>query len=126
VGSVVFSQRFGDSLNLNFHFHAIVPDGIFIKYGNDAMFNRLPFPKDTDIELITIRILRKVRRLLEKREFQEQRDMDHSPETMDMLTQLALQPAGGDQVPYKAPVGIGIRGGFPACWYLIHQTTDQD
>ena len=107
VGSVVFSQRFGDSLNLNFHFHAIVPDGIFIKQGNDAMFCRLPFPKDTDIEWITIRILRKIRRLLEKREFQEQRDMDHSSKgyghAMDMLTQLALQHAGSEnhQVPYK-------------------------
>ncbi len=34
--------------------------GIFIKQGNDAMFCRLPFSKDTDIELITIRILRKM------------------------------------------------------------------
>jgi hypothetical protein len=56
VGSVVFNQRFGNSLKLNFHFHAIVPGGIFIKYGNDVMLYRLPFPKDTDIELIAIRI----------------------------------------------------------------------
>ena len=30
VGSVTFVQRFGSALNLHLHFHAVLPDGVFV------------------------------------------------------------------------------------------------
>lgn len=96
VGSVVFSQRFGDSLNLNPHYHAIVPDGIFIKYDNQVVFHRLPFPKDEDIRFIAIRILRKIHRLLEKRRVLGDQCEIEPPSAMDIIAQLALRHTNGD------------------------------
>jgi len=34
AGAITFIQRFGSALNLNIHFHALLPDGIFARtYG---------------------------------------------------------------------------------------------
>ena len=42
-GSVTFVQRFGSALNVNPHFHVIVPDGVFID-GPVAIPSSLPHP----------------------------------------------------------------------------------
>src|SRR5712671_6194660 len=31
VGAVTFVQRFGGALNLNVHFHSVIPDGVFVQ-----------------------------------------------------------------------------------------------
>lgn len=51
TGSVTFVQRFGGILNLNPHFHTIIPDGLFVPgTGNKLNFILLPPPEDSDIQ----------------------------------------------------------------------------
>ena len=63
-----FVQRFGGSINVNIHFHSLVPDGV---YNQDAThqvrFHELPPPSDSEVEDITERIARRIMRLLEHR-----------------------------------------------------------
>ena len=53
TGTVTFVQRFGSALQLNIHFHAVVPDGVFVPGDDGAVsFARLPPPTDDDVELL--------------------------------------------------------------------------
>ena len=68
TGSVYFSQRAGDSLNLNPHVHAILPDGVFEKTAEQAVaFQKLEKPNDEDVLAILTRIVKRTRRYLELR-----------------------------------------------------------
>ena len=35
-GAITFVQRFGSALNLNVHFHCVVPDGVFLDDGSTS------------------------------------------------------------------------------------------
>ena len=60
-GAVTAIQRFGSALNLNVHFHAVVPDGVFVEAGPDAVrFAALPRPTDADVAWICDRVARRV------------------------------------------------------------------
>ncbi len=64
-GAVTFVQRFGGQLNLNVHFHAVVPDGVFTQNAaGDAVFHPLPGPRDTDVLEIASKVARKVLELV--------------------------------------------------------------
>jgi hypothetical protein len=39
---VTFVQRFGGLVNLNVHFHLVVPDGVFVDDGAGLRFEMLP------------------------------------------------------------------------------------
>ena len=65
TGTVTFVQRFGSALQLNIHFHAVVPDGVFVPGDDGAVsFARLPPPTDEDVELLLHRTATRVLRLL--------------------------------------------------------------
>jgi hypothetical protein len=50
TGSLTVVQRFGSSLNLNVHFHAIVMDGVCAQqHDGNLLFHPLPAPSDEDI-----------------------------------------------------------------------------
>ena len=67
-GAVTFVQRFGGSINLDLHFHSLVPDGVYFEDGKgQVLFQRLPQPTDLEITRITECIARRVTRLLERR-----------------------------------------------------------
>jgi hypothetical protein len=51
-GAVTFVQRFGSLLNLNCHFHSLVPDGVFVERDGVVQFVSLPPP--TPEELATL------------------------------------------------------------------------
>jgi hypothetical protein len=60
-GAVTFIQRFGSALNLNIHFHALLPDGVFARNQAGAVrFVHVGAPSDEDILAITIQIYRRV------------------------------------------------------------------
>jgi len=44
TGAVTFVQRFGGLVNLNVHFHLVVPDGVFAEDGAGLRFEMLPVP----------------------------------------------------------------------------------
>ncbi|MBM3986041.1 MAG: transposase [Planctomycetes bacterium] len=65
TGTATFVQRFGSALQLNIHFHAVVPDGVFVPGDDGAVsFSRLPPPTDEDVELLLHRTATRVLRML--------------------------------------------------------------
>ena len=44
TGAVTFVQRFGGALNLNVHFHCLIPDGVFVRDVDSVRFLALPGP----------------------------------------------------------------------------------
>jgi hypothetical protein len=64
TGAVTFVQRFGGAINLNVHFHTLIPDGVFTVEGEareaPARFVRLPPPRDEDVQRLLACIIRKV------------------------------------------------------------------
>ena len=67
AGAVTFVQRFGSALQLNIHFHVVVPDGVFVRSDDGAVsFARLPAPEDEDVQALLQRIATRVLRLLRK------------------------------------------------------------
>jgi len=76
TGAVTFTQRFGGILNLNPHFHCIVPDGLFVpRTDGTVQFAPLPSPTDGDIVGLTEKLARRLgaiaRRRLERGESAE-------------------------------------------------------
>jgi hypothetical protein len=65
TGSLTVVQRFGSSLNLNVHFHAIVMDGVYAEQPDGSMlFHPLPAPSDENIARLAHAVCRKVTRYL--------------------------------------------------------------
>ena len=67
VWAITAIQRFGSALNLNPHFHSLVPDGVFIEAGQRVDFVKLPEPSDEDVAILVATIRRRVLRLLHRR-----------------------------------------------------------
>ena len=61
-GAITFVQRFGSALNLNVHFHCVVPDGVFLEDGSLAA---APPRTDEEIQAVLALIVRRLLRLLE-------------------------------------------------------------
>ena len=67
-GAVTFVQRFGDALNLNVHFHALVLDGVYARgESGGPRFHPLPPPDGDEVARVARRIARRIVRLLERR-----------------------------------------------------------
>jgi hypothetical protein len=65
TGGVTAVQRFGSALNLNVHFHTLLPDGVFLLDGDGpARFVPLPPPRDADLAAILERVVRRTARAL--------------------------------------------------------------
>ncbi|MCP4449366.1 MAG: transposase [Myxococcales bacterium] len=73
-GAIGFVQRFGSLLNLNCHFHNILPDGVFAEDINgDVVFRPVPPPSKADVQTLAKQIARGTEKLIAKR---EQREFD--------------------------------------------------
>jgi hypothetical protein len=81
-GAVSFPQRFGGSMNLNVHFHVVVPDGVFTatKGAARADFWRLPTPDRMDVETLTVNVEMRVVSWLRRRGFLNDDSSDPSAE----------------------------------------------
>jgi len=74
TGAITFAQRFGSTLNLNPHFHAVVLDGAFEARadedtgdGSAPPLFAVPPPSNAHIRAVLERIVRQARRFLERR-----------------------------------------------------------
>jgi hypothetical protein len=67
AGAVTFVQRFGGALNLNVHFHCVLPDGVWVRNAGALRFCKLDKPTDKEVQQILLRIERRVRKLLKPR-----------------------------------------------------------
>lgn len=70
-GAVTAIQRCGSALNVNVHFHTLMPDGVFVEAGDaggeEGAFRRLPPPSDDEVQRLLLTIRRRVLRLLRRR-----------------------------------------------------------
>ena len=67
-GSITATQRFGSALNLNIHFHILVPDGVFVRRSPRHRPHFVSVkPTTEDVQLIVFKIARRVHRLLDRR-----------------------------------------------------------
>jgi hypothetical protein len=66
-GAVTFCQRFGSLLNLNCHFHSILPDAVFAAEGDTVRFIALPPPWPDDIDRLLRQIARAIEALIDRR-----------------------------------------------------------
>jgi hypothetical protein len=106
-GQVSFIQRWGSALNLNCHFHILVPEGLWHKdlLTNAPKFNALlSAPNNDDIAALVTVIAKKVNRYLQKRGLiktpNDAADMD-DPTLMDTLLGASV----------KSLISIGDRAG---------------
>jgi len=66
VGLAIFPYR--GAINLNIHFHSLIFDGVYYEDSDGRIgFRRLPVPNDSEVARVTTGIVKKVRRLLERR-----------------------------------------------------------
>ncbi len=103
-GAVTFIQRFGDALNLNVHFHTLMLDGVYERYGEPGMrFRALPPPEDDEVRRIAERVAGRVARLMERRGL----GTDADPSVADPLASAQPRLAGlaADSVRGLAPGG---------------------
>ncbi len=71
-GAICFPQRFGGSLNLNVHYHVVVPDGVFVREREregaaTVRFLQLPLPNRADLDVIALSVEQRVLRWLKRR-----------------------------------------------------------
>jgi hypothetical protein len=60
-------QRFGGALNLNVHFHCVIPDGVFVRQNDNVRFVALAPPSDEDVVAVLRRMVVRLERLLRPR-----------------------------------------------------------
>jgi ribosomal protein S27E len=93
-GAVTAIQRFGSVLNLNLHFHTLVPDGVFVPDGlGGARFVPLPAPTDDDVAAICARVARRILRLIDGDDRDEDEDEDEDGAGA-LLANAARSPMG--------------------------------
>ena len=98
TGAVAFRQRFGGLVNLNVHYHVIVPDGVFVDDGEGLRFAMHPVPTSADVLAILDRIVRRVARRLSR----ETRDNDDADTPPDVLAQVQTEAAATWRSPSDA------------------------
>jgi hypothetical protein len=67
AGAVSCVQRFGGALNLNAHFHCVIPDGVFVDADAAIRFVALPAASGDELAQVLGRIFRRIRKLLRPR-----------------------------------------------------------
>jgi hypothetical protein len=63
TGGCTAVQRFGSAINLNVHFHTLIPDGVFdLSPPGRGLFVHLPVPSEDELARILTRVIRRVTR----------------------------------------------------------------
>ena len=91
-GAVTVIQRFGGALNLNAHFHSLLPDGVFVRDEGlgRVRFVRVPAPTTEEVERLVEQVASRVTRWLAKRGFGENEPaVEDDPEDAGLLLQAA-------------------------------------
>lgn len=95
-GAITFVQRFGSALNLNIHFHTLVPDGVFVRKSDGAVtFVRIAPPSGDEILAITCKICRRATALVAKVEGSVGDDCDDA--SAQLYAEAVAPPRSGGQ-----------------------------
>jgi len=66
-GAVTLIQRFGSALNLNVHFHMLIPDGVYLTDIDPPYSRALPAPSVEELQALVQRIAERLGKHLERR-----------------------------------------------------------
>ena len=86
TGAITMVQRFGSSVNLNIHFHSLLPDGVFVKKQDSIEFHSLPKPTEEQMLKICIRIYKRTMAMLEREDC-----LEDEPESLDQIYADSMQ-----------------------------------
>ena len=107
-GAVTFVQRFGGALNLNVHFHCVLPDGVFARINGAVEFVTLPPPSADEVLAVLARIVARLTRLLRPRLAGLQADASQ-PDALGAAQAESLHSLGSPPRPQGLP---GKRAAF--------------
>jgi hypothetical protein len=103
-GAVSFVQRFGSALQMNIHFHVLVPEGLFAapspQTSARATFLSLPPPSDEEVDSLLRTVMHRVVRLLTRRGLLE--EGTYPDDALGHLQAASLQrrlPLGDEERP---------------------------
>jgi hypothetical protein len=102
-GALVFQHRFGGSLNLNTHLHAVVVDGVFERTSAQdgterARFHPLPPPQPVELTSVAYDVYRKFEVWLKNKELMRLADADETYANEDALATCLRGSLGIGQV----------------------------
>ncbi|MDP6700364.1 MAG: transposase [Candidatus Latescibacteria bacterium] len=137
-GSVTFVQRFGSALNLNPHFHVLMPDGVYVIRAEGAAPEFVPAPalQDSDVQRIVELAAHRLVRSLQQRIVLDSTEADALAAESPLLSalssasvqgQLATGPRAGCRVRrLLSDPRAGQRSGrlcFSAWGFSLHAAT---
>ena len=108
-GAITFVQRFGSALQLNVHFHVLVPDGAF---DDDGVFIADEAPNDDDVRRIMVRAGRRVMSKLHRffdDDDDRRREIDRLLQSLDAAS-ATPQPVLFPRDARRAPLSAFIEG----------------
>ncbi len=99
-GAVSFIQRFGSALQLNVHFHVLVPEGVF---ADDGAVHPLPPPEEADVESLLETFLRRLVPLLERYGLHELEAIpEHALDALQLSSAQWKLPLGSPHPPRRS------------------------
>jgi hypothetical protein len=114
TGAITFVQRFGGLVNLNVHFHLLVPDGVFNETDAGLAFALLPPPTGRDLLAILDRVIRRVAQRLAREQPDDAMADDLPPELFAQLQAEAAttwrSPATAERVRGNEGLAVGTAG----------------
>lgn len=105
TGAVTFVQRFGSALNLNIHFHTLIPDGVFVESEQGYVFCRQSSPTHSELIELAAKICKKVFRRIEKMGLHENTQQSFDEEGLGEISALSIANKSG----FGERAGKGIR-----------------
>ena len=105
AGAVTFIQRFGSALNLNVHFHTLIPDGVFHKQGDTYAFRKLSNPTQEELFQITERIHHRVLKIIKKLGLEEDYQGEFDESILCQVSALSIAHKAG----FGERAGQGLR-----------------
>jgi hypothetical protein len=113
-GAVTFVQRFGSSLNLNVHFHALLPDGVFAERSGQIEVVPLKPPTHAEVEAIARKVVRRVLALVGSIDEHAETVVDDSADPYAASVKESLRPApfSTDDLPIKRGRRAAFLQGF--------------
>ena len=113
-GAVAIVQRFGDALNLNVHFHALILDGVFAKDGVGVRFHTGSCLDTADINEVLATVKAHVRRLLERQGLGAADEGDSAEEAPVLAGIAAASVQGRVALGHRAGARVRRRGDPPS------------
>jgi hypothetical protein len=111
-GAVTLIQRFGSALNLNVHFHLLMPDGVYLRGAEAPVFVRTAAPALPELQALAERIGSRLGKHLERRGILV-RDVEDSYLALDPDSEEdALPDLQGHSINYR--IALGRRRGQKA------------